>query len=319
MRRVTWIALLVFAACGSPYDLELPPDPSNPSESFKAALDELPDSDAAMVAEFMVRLKKNDGVAMAPGTTVRAAIDQQRQWVEKQKVERAKADAEAAVEAAKRAAELAKMEAETAKLTKAHKLIEDTLFAFKAGKYTEAKARADEALVLAPGDEAGRRVADLCAETLKRVVAGKWLLGSSEDKMSDDKAVYVSLVADNTVEGYVEPVRPVLVARCSERKLSLDIRAAIGINPDYGELYTSTGRTRFDQDPAQKTRFGIVDSRDAVFFPNEPKWISKLVARHDSVLHVEIPTYQHGGQIATFSLAGADLALKKVLEACAKK
>lgn len=158
--------------------------------------------------------------------------------------------------------------------------------------------------------------------------------------MTDDLTVVASLPASNTIPGVVQPTRPTLIVRCAEKRLDIYVSLGTVVNPDYGELYEASGRTRFGTDPAEDITFGIADGHDAVFFPSgtemqaaaEAKvklgivrrgesapvttWAQRLVSHPASRLLVEVPTYNAGSQVITFDLDAADKAVAEVATAC---
>ncbi|MBI2373307.1 MAG: hypothetical protein HYV07_04855 [Deltaproteobacteria bacterium] len=201
-----------------------------------------------------------------------------------------------------------------AKKAKVKELLEKASALMDRMRVAEAKATVAEAVRVDPENVEARENLKAFEEGMQ-VVAGLWLQQESKDPMTDDANVVSLLPSDDEISKSFGKATPVLVARCAEKRLSLYINMHTSIDSDYGEIYTATGRFRFGSEPAQRIRFGIADSHDAVFFPNERSWIKSLKERSGDKLVVEVPTYGTGPQAFAFTLSGADVALKPI-ESC---
>ncbi len=315
MKLTLLLAACTVMACGNVYDRDVPPDLEKADESFRREVLALPEQERTLLAGFVVRAKVGEALGsevLKEGVTVRQAIDRQRKFVAELEIKRVAAEAEQA----KRDAIRAEREA---KEKQVQGLLKEAMGLVNQSEFRQARAKLAEASLIDPADDTVKAAITNVEMVIKRNIAGKWLVDEKTNRMTDDKTVVVKLNADNEIRGYIKGVRPALIVRCLEAGLSVYIHADAGINADYGELHRATGRYRFDQDSAERIRFGISDSLDAVFFPDpQAMWIKRLAEHTGQKLHVEIPTYQNGGQIVTFDLAGADVAVGKVLGACGK-
>lgn len=96
-------AVIAVAGCSDPYDLVVPPDPSEvlKDPEFNEAISSLPEEDRKDLGDYCTRMMANQAMGalsallsgsgkqsggIPPGTTVRSAIDSQRKWKAEQKV-----------------------------------------------------------------------------------------------------------------------------------------------------------------------------------------------------------------------------------------
>lgn len=178
---------------------------------------------------------------------------------------------------------------------------------------TGAKTKLEEALRIAPNDEGIKKDLDTVTASLSKIVAGKWFMETAKDPMTDDTNVTVYLPADAEIQKSYGTARPMLYARCSERKLDMFVHVDAMVESDWREGVKC--RYRFDEEKAVPFSMNDAKGSEAVFFRQTKEWLDRLMAHPGSKFILEVPLYR-GSAVATFSLDGADTALAKVKTAC---
>jgi hypothetical protein len=95
LMAVLLAASMLLAACGDPHERTLPKDMSNWKDDMKSTLDKLTPQEKEALASFAKRYNSGTAGQLAEGTTVRQALNQQREYAA------AEARKEAEVQAAK--------------------------------------------------------------------------------------------------------------------------------------------------------------------------------------------------------------------------
>jgi hypothetical protein len=193
-------------------------------------------------------------------------------------------------------------------------LISLAMSAYHLGDTPTAKAKLAEAAALDPKNPLIAAANAFLASPVKGLHAGGWSLTAKTDEMTGHRRLYAQISASNMVRGVLgQPVRPILFARCDD---SLEMFVAAGgvLNSDYGEIYSTSGRVRFDGEEATGVGFTLGDDHDAAFFLSPESYIDKMVGATEA--RVELPYYSTGDQVIRFTMTGARTVLPLVRAAC---
>jgi hypothetical protein len=193
-------------------------------------------------------------------------------------------------------------------------LISLAMSAYHLGDTPTAKAKLAEAAALDPKNPLIAAANAFLASPVKGFRSGAWVLTANTDEMTGHRRLYAQISASNTVRGVLgQPVRPTMFARCDD---TFDLFVATGgvISSDYGEVYSATGRVRFDAGDALSVDYTLGDDHDAAFFQPPETYSDKMMSA--SEIRVELPYYSTGDQVIRFTVTGAKAVLPLVRAAC---
>jgi hypothetical protein len=138
----------------------------------------------------------------------------------------------------------------------------------------------------------------------REVIAGDWHFSENTDPMDDTKLTLAMLSSPPHGDE-----RSTLLVRCRKGRFEIYVS---NLRPSYG---ASTARARFDSEAATTIRISGSQNGNAVFIEDREKRFARALSEHSGKLLLEVPTY-NGHTIVPFDLAGANIAVPKVIEAC---
>jgi type VI secretion system protein VasI len=152
-------------------------------------------------------------------------------------------------------------------------------------------------------------------ETTKGV--GKWVVRTETSPIDDSTNVYLSLAANNFVQGWLESHTPKLMIRCKENKTEAFVvtgmQATLGRLGDYGgQYYDAT--IRFDKNKATDIEMSGSTDGKALFF-SDAIGIVKQMMTHQSLLFQFTP-FNASPVMTTFDIRGLKDAIKPLRKEC---
>lgn len=138
---------------------------------------------------------------------------------------------------------------------------------------------------------------------------GKWSVSATVSPIDDSKNVTLSLEANESVGARYRRVTPTLILRCKEKKTDAYITwdAYLG-------LEETSVLTRLDDRPASRSEWSLSTDNKATFAP-QPKTFIKTLLGHSRLVS-QVTPYSESPVLVTFDLAGLDVALKPLSDAC---
>ena len=117
---------------------------------------------------------------------------------------------------------------------------------------------------------------------------GNWQSSFSTSAFDDSKIVKLSLLADDSVEGWLTTYTPWLNIRCQEHKLDVYVNVGMQINVESGLFQSATVRVRFDSNEAQDMIADESTDGEALFFRNPSEMINSML-NHNRMIFGFIP------------------------------
>lgn len=139
---------------------------------------------------------------------------------------------------------------------------------------------------------------------------GEWLMNVTTDPISDQKIVIAALMSDNKVGQYQREAN--LALRCMKGELAIiaDWRSYLADNRKV--------TYRFDTSEPVSKSWGQSQAKDVLFVSGDIRAFAESLIGPKK-LALQATPYESGPITAEFSLAGADKAVRKVLDACPAK
>jgi hypothetical protein len=206
-------------------------------------------------------------------------------------------DAKAVAESeAKAAAEAAK-----AKEARVEELIGEALALIRVDA-PAARKKLNEALALAPTHKTALKGLSLADGIIESTIAGNWRLDKEVDPMTDKETVSVFLLT-KTREATAK-----IVARCKNGKLDAVVA--------FDKILDGSARVRYGTEPAKPLPYDESTDHETAFVRKPLAWLRELVAHHDTNALFEFQTFRGAPIMVDFDLAGADIAIEKVVTPC---
>ena len=143
---------------------------------------------------------------------------------------------------------------------------------------------------------------------------GNWQSSFSTSAFDDSKIVRLSLLADDSVEGWLTTYTPWLNIRCQEHKLDVYVNVGMQINVESGLFQSATVRVRFDSNEAQDMIADESTDGEALFFRNPSEMINSML-NHNRMIFGFIP-FNASAVVTTFNLTGLSGVIQPLRDAC---
>ncbi len=131
---------------------------------------------------------------------------------------------------------------------------------------------------------------------------GAWRQAFDTSSFDDSRSVYLSLVADNSIEGWLTTATPKLIVRCQERELDVYIITGVTADIESGLDDAATFRIRFDKEEATEIVLGESTDGEAYFFYDGAETIDSVL-RHETLVAGFTP-FNGSPQTMTFDVRG---------------
>lgn len=132
--------------------------------------------------------------------------------------------------------------------------------------------------------------------------------------MDDSRSVFLSLDANNQVEGYFREFTPALMIRCRENSTDVYVITGMPANPELGEYNRYTVRIRLDTGAPFRQMWGASTDDESLFAP-EPIALARRIASSSKMLF-EFTPFSSSPATVEFDLAGIDQVIEQVADAC---
>lgn len=156
--------------------------------------------------------------------------------------------------------------------------------------------------------------AKLEKERVEQSYEDSWQVLSDVSEMDDSQSVFVTKRSENTVQAWLQNVRPVLTIRCLENKTDVIVNINTSFAVVYGEYEKVSVRLRIDDDKAYSQLWGESTDNDAAFAPN-PISLAKKLANAET-LKFEFTPHNADPVIAEFDMRGVKPHIQKVAKTC---
>lgn len=140
-----------------------------------------------------------------------------------------------------------------------------------------------------------------------------WKVKTSKSDMTDQIEVVLTLKADNTVVGIIEPVRPVLILRCKEGKFEVFVNSGFILDSDIDS--ETKVRIRMDDDVPFVDTWSISTDNMATFC-NEPAEFLERVLLKCKKLRIGMRPFDATERVATFNVRGLEMHISTLIAAC---
>ncbi len=147
----------------------------------------------------------------------------------------------------------------------------------------------------------------------KRDFTGKWNVSTDRSEMDDTKSVYLSLRAENSIQGWLESSTPTLNIRCMENQTNLFIETGMSSSVEYGTS-NHTVELRIDSQKAFRQSWSDSTDNKALFAGNSVG-LAKQLAGADKLLFRFTP-FNASPQTVEFDVRGLYNHLGEVAKAC---
>jgi hypothetical protein len=125
---------------------------------------------------------------------------------------------------------------------------------------------------------------------------------TSTNALDDVVSRTAALVAAKHEGGPAFVDAPILFVRSrSNGEFDIFVSMDYGVNSDDGEFYKATGRIRFGQIPPVSIQFGMGESRDSVFVPQEQLAWFLAQLKQGQAMVLEVPIIGGGRIVAHFT------------------
>jgi type VI secretion system protein VasI len=141
---------------------------------------------------------------------------------------------------------------------------------------------------------------------------GKWKTEISTSAMDDSQTVVMKLPAENEIQGWLDPVLPVLFVRCKEHKL--DVYVYTDTTEVESDIDHSTVRIRFDKIEPGTLKMSHSSDDTALFFEDKESAFKLFLIT--STMLFEFTPFNAPPVQATFDLRGFSEAVKPLAKAC---
>lgn len=138
---------------------------------------------------------------------------------------------------------------------------------------------------------------------------GEWKVSTKTSPIDNSRNVFLTLDANESIQGLGGRVQPALIIRCKEGRTEAVINWGV-----YLGLDTTTVLTRLDDEKASTALWDISTDNKATFHKRAEKFLRQLVG-HQKLL-AEVVPYGENPALVTFSIGGLDEAAKPLREAC---
>ncbi len=146
-----------------------------------------------------------------------------------------------------------------------------------------------------------------------------WIVMNPTSSPMDGSALAsLRLTANGPVKGWPsKEFTPMLVVRCKERKTQVFMVTGMAAVTDYGELYRTTVRLRFDDGKPERQGWSESTDREALFASNSTALARRLAKT--KTFRVEFTPFNASPQVAEFSIADLRQKLDTVAKPCGWK
>jgi hypothetical protein len=145
-------------------------------------------------------------------------------------------------------------------------------------------------------------------------VQGKWHVQFDTSSFDDSQTVVLALEAEDSVSGWLDTYRPVLVLRCKEHEIDAYIDVGMSQHVESGLTDASTVRVRFDREPAVTTQMSQSTDGEALFFRQPVAMIETMLAHNSMVF--EFTPFNAPPVETEFDLRGLEGEIGSLVEAC---
>jgi len=146
------------------------------------------------------------------------------------------------------------------------------------------------------------------------IETGGWQSSFGTSQFDNSKTVFLNLLADNPVQGWLTTYTPSLSVRCQEHNLDVYISVGMQINVEYGMYQSATIRIRFDHETAKSLVADESTDGQALFFRNPGEIIYSMLD-HDKLIFGFTP-FNASPVVTTFNLVGLSNVIQPLEEAC---
>lgn len=171
-----------------------------------------------------------------------------------------------------------------------------------------------------PSFEGARTVAASVAKSPARVdpisVAqpGKWRLVKSKSQFDDGPTIVLSLLAENTIRGWLATSTPILFLRCQEKRTEAYIATGMPASVESGGMDFHTVRLRYGDEPAFITAMSQSTDNKSLFFSDPTNSITRMWNAH--TLLVGFTPFNANPVTIRFDVSGLPFAIQPLREAC---
>lgn len=151
------------------------------------------------------------------------------------------------------------------------------------------------------------------AQIASQPSTGNWEVAVSTDAFTDARTVILSLVADDTVLGWLGDIHLLLGIRCEGNVLDV-IVATTGQIEEVGLTDTARARIRFDSNPPSDITMGLSTTGEGMFFDN-PEAILRQMLQHNTLTFGYTP-FNANFDSTTFDLRGLSEAVTNFSGQC---
>lgn len=144
--------------------------------------------------------------------------------------------------------------------------------------------------------------------------SGKWHVSESKSQFDDSRTVVITLIAENSIQGWLVTFRPQLILRCQERKTEMFVVTGMAATVELGEFQRHTVRVRYDDDAATSVVTNQSTDNKSLFFPDA---VSTAVRMWNAqVLLIGFTPFNASPVTMRFDVSGLPFAIQSLREAC---
>lgn len=144
--------------------------------------------------------------------------------------------------------------------------------------------------------------------------SGKWRLIKSESQFDDSRTVVLTLVAENSIKGWLATSMPQLILRCQEHRTEAYVVTGMPATVEYGESDRHTVRLRYGDDAATSVMMSQSTDNKSLFFPDPTNSILRMW--NVQTLLVGFTPFNANPVSIRFDVSGLPFAIQPLREAC---